>query len=42
MYLARGADAKDVNGWVSEDWFKKAHKIISWEDMYKKLYTKYL
>ena len=42
MYLARGADAQDVNGWVSEDWFKKAHKIISWEDMYKKLYTKYL
>ena len=42
IYLARGSEAKEVNGWVSEDWFKKGHKVLSWEDMYKKLYTKYL
>lgn len=42
MYLARGSEAMEVNGWVSEDWFKKGHKISGWDDLYKKLFTKYL
>lgn len=42
MYLARGDQAKEVNGWVSEDWFKKGHKITGWDDLYLKLFTRYL
>lgn len=42
MYLARGAEAKEVNGWVSEDWFKKGHRISGWDELYLKLFTRYL
>lgn len=42
MYLARGGMVRDVNSWVSEDWFKKGVKVESWDDLYKKLFTSYL
>jgi hypothetical protein len=42
IYLADGLYAKEMNSWVSEDWFKKGHKVSGWLDMYKKLFTRYL
>lgn len=42
IYLADGMFAKEINGWVSEEWFKFGHKVTGWDDMYKKMYTRYL
>ena len=42
IYLADGMYAKEVNSWVSEEWFKLGHKVTGWNDMYKKMYTRYL
>ena len=42
IYVAKGSWAKDINGWTSEEWFKKGTKIMNWEDLYMKLFTEYL
>jgi hypothetical protein len=42
IYLADGMHAKEMNSWVSDDWFKKGHKVEGWMDLYKKLFTRYL
>lgn len=42
IYIADGLHAKEMNSWVSEEWFKRGHKVENWMDLYKKLFTRYL
>ena len=42
MFLASGQYSKEVNSWVSSDWLKDGRQVEGWDDLYKKLFTKYL
>ena len=42
MFLAQGQYCKEVNSWVSADWLKDGRQVNGWDDLYKKLFTRYL
>lgn len=42
MYLADGSQAKEINGWTFQDWMKSSRRVENFEDLYVKLFTKYV